>query len=97
MLPVCDARGIRIITNAGAANPIAGAELVREIARELGLVGLTIAAVTGDDVHHAVQGSDLAISETGGTVSDLGCRTLSANVYLGAEGIIEYPLNKVVY
>ena len=89
VLPACRARGIRVITNAGAANPVAAAELVCEIARELGLDGLTVAAVTGDDVHRAVMDSDLALLGSDGNVSDLLSRMVSANVYLGAEGVVE--------
>jgi hypothetical protein len=46
VLPPCAARGIRIITNMGAANPKAAAEKTQEIAASLGLGGLRIAAVT---------------------------------------------------
>lgn len=89
VLGACARRGTRVITNSGAANPLAGAALVREIAGELGLRGLRIAAVVGDDVHDAVKGSDLRVDETGGTLADLGCRAISANVYLGAAPIVE--------
>jgi hypothetical protein len=88
VLGACRRRGIRIVTNAGAANPAAAAELVRTIARELGLP-LRVAAVTGDDVLDAVRDGDLPLHETGGTVASLGARTLSANAYLGAEPIVE--------
>src|SRR5271156_4750019 len=37
VLPACAARRIRIITNMGAANPVAAAERVAEIARGLGI------------------------------------------------------------
>jgi len=50
VLPACRRRGIRVITNAGAANPVAAARMVAGIARELGLNGLRVAAVVGDDV-----------------------------------------------
>src|ERR1700712_2674167 len=50
VLPGCAARGIRIISNMGAANPVGAAAEVARIARELGITGLKIAAVTGDDV-----------------------------------------------
>ena len=50
VLAACVARGIRIITNMGAANPHAAAAEVARIARRLGLPGIKIAAVTGDDV-----------------------------------------------
>ena len=58
VLPDCRAKGIRIITNMGAANPVAAAEMVREIARSLGLSGIRIAAVAGDDVTETVRAGD---------------------------------------
>jgi Acyclic terpene utilisation family protein AtuA len=45
----------------GAANPVAAARVVTEIARRKGIRGLKIAAVTGDDVLDAVKGSDLPL------------------------------------
>ena len=89
VLPACRARGVRVVTNSGAANPLAGAALVRDVARELGLRGLRVAAVTGDDVLAAIAGSALPLPETGGTVADLGDRAVSANAYVGAEPIVE--------
>jgi hypothetical protein len=50
VLGPCRRAGVTIVTNAGAANPITAAERVRDIARSLGLTGLRVAAVTGDDV-----------------------------------------------
>src|SRR5579875_2079117 len=47
VLPICRANGVKIITNMGAANPVAAARAARAVARELGLAGLTVAAVTG--------------------------------------------------
>ena len=41
---------IKVITNMGAANPVAAAEKTAEIAKELGVSGLKIAYVTGDDI-----------------------------------------------
>ena len=89
VLGTCRAKGIRVITNMGAANPLAAAEKTREIARALGLSGLKIAAVTGDDVLDAVKAGDYRIEETGGRVNDLGNRIVSANAYLGAGPIVE--------
>ena len=83
VLEPCRTAGVKIVTNAGAANPVAAAELVREIARSLGLAGLRVAAVTGDDVLGQLEGS-LRIQETGGTLADLGDRVVSANAYIGA-------------
>ena len=68
----CARAGIKIITNMGAANPLAAAELVAAVARRLGLPGLKIAAVTGDDVLDLVKGSDLPLLDRSGTVASLG-------------------------
>jgi hypothetical protein len=89
VLPICRARGIRIITNMGAANPGAAARRVAAIARELGLTGLKVAAVEGDDVMDRILGSDLPLIERTGNVADLGDRIVSANAYLGAGPIVE--------
>ena len=87
VLAICHAKGIKIITNMGAANPVAAAEKTIEIARGLGLKGLRVVAVTGDDVLDSVRGTNLTIEETGGTVPDLGNRIISANAYIGAAPI----------
>jgi Acyclic terpene utilisation family protein AtuA len=89
VLATCRAKGIRVITNMGAANPVAAAEKVAEVARGLGLRGLKVAAVTGDDVLDAVRAGDHALDETGETVASLGNRLVSANAYLGAGPIVE--------
>jgi hypothetical protein len=76
VLPACADRGVRIITNMGAANPIAAAALVCELARSLGLRGLKVAAVTGDDVLDLVR-------------ERVSCEPplVSANAYIGSEPI----------
>src|SRR5258705_305073 len=89
VLPVCAAKGIKIVTNMGAANPVAAARKTAEIARSLGLASLKIAAVIGDDVLDACKDGDLEIMEFDGTIKQLGNRLLSANAYLGAEPIAE--------
>ena len=89
VLPGCRARGIKIVTNMGAANPIAAASRVQAVARELGLPGIRIAAVTGDDVLDAVHAGDYRLEETGAPVASLGNRLVSANAYLGAGPIVE--------
>jgi hypothetical protein len=88
VLPICRAKGVRIITNMGAANPLAAAEAAREIARAQGLKGLKIAAVTGDDVLAAAKAANLAL-DTGGTIGDLGNRLVSANAYIGGAPIAQ--------
>jgi acyclic terpene utilization AtuA family protein len=85
VLPVCAAKGVKVVTNMGAANPEAAARKTAEIAKSLGLPSLKIAAVVGDDVLDACKQSDLPIMEFDGTIRQLGNRLLSANAYLGAE------------
>lgn len=89
VLTPCHDRGIKVISNMGAANPLAAARKVIEIARELGVPALRVAAVSGDDVLDLVRGSDTEIMETGQPVSSLGNMILSANAYVGAEPIVE--------
>ena len=88
VLPVCAAKRIKIVTNMGAANPIAAARRTADIARSLGL-SLKIAAIIGDDVLDACKDGDLPIMEFDGTIKQLGNRLLSANAYLGAEPIAQ--------
>jgi Acyclic terpene utilisation family protein AtuA len=89
VLPVCASRGIRIVTNMGAANPAAAARKAAEIAGSLGLSALKIAAVIGDDVLEPCRERDLPIMEFDSTIGQLGNRLLSANAYLGAEPMVE--------
>jgi hypothetical protein len=88
VLPVCAAKGIKIVTNMGAANPLAAARKTAGLARSMGL-SLRVAAVTGDDVLAACQQSDLGIMEFDGGISQLGNRLISANAYLGAGPMAE--------
>jgi hypothetical protein len=89
VLPVCQQKGIRIITNMGAANPRAGAAKIQEVAQLLGLNNLRVAVVLGDDVLKALLREDCFIDEIGVSVSALGDKLISANAYLGAAPIVE--------
>lgn len=89
VLPVCAAKGIKIVTNMGAANPEAAARKTAEIAKSLGLRGLRVAAVVGDDVLAACKAHDLPIMEFDGSIGEFGNRLLSANAYLGAAPMAE--------
>ena len=89
VLPLCAVKGIKIVTNMGAANPEAAARKVAEIAGSLGLPSLKIAAVIGDDVLEACRDGDLKIMEFESSIKQLGNRLLSANAYLGAEPMVQ--------
>ncbi len=87
VLPTCAAKGIRIVTNMGAANPLGAARKTAAIAHELGLADLKIAAVQGDDVLDTVLAGDYHFEESGTPVAQLAGRVISANAYMGASGI----------
>jgi hypothetical protein len=89
VLPACVANKVKIVTNMGAANPIGASRAAAGIARELGLSGLKIAAVSGDDVLELLRHRDLPLFDTQGHVSDVADRMISANAYLGAGPIVE--------
>jgi hypothetical protein len=89
VLPACRRNGVTIVTNMGAANPLAAAAVVVDVARELGLAGVKVAAVTGDDVLDLVRREACLVEETGEPVGALGDRLVSANAYIGAQPIVE--------
>ena len=59
------------------------------MARSLGLGGLRIAAVAGDDALAVVRSGDYPLLERSGDVASLGGAILSANAYMGVAGILE--------
>ena len=87
ILPICARNGTRIVSNMGAANPLAAAERTIAIARDLGLTGLKVAAVTGDDVTGIIGRS--VLDETRAPAAELGDRLVSANAYIGVKGLID--------
>jgi hypothetical protein len=89
VLLACASRGVKIITNMGAANPQAAGEEVIRVARELGLSRLKVAVVQGDDVLPSLHDQDLTLLETGAPLRSLGTAVLSANAYLGAEPLVQ--------
>ena len=86
ILPLTHPAGTRVVTNMGVANPTAAAERTVEVARELGLNGLVVAALTGDDVSDAL-GPDTPLWE-GMTIGEAGRTFIGANAYLGADEIL---------
>jgi hypothetical protein len=87
LLPACRAAGTVIVSNMGAANPRAAARRTAEIARELGLAGLKIACIEGDDVAASVPPTQKFMDEPG-TLADIGRPIVGMNAYLGADAIL---------
>jgi hypothetical protein len=86
LLPIAKRRGTRIITNMGAANPLAAGRKVVALAKELGL-NINVAVVTGDDVLSLLEPGMRTIEARGAPLSEYG-ELVSANAYLGADAIV---------
>ena len=85
LLPAARRRGVRIITNMGAANPQAAGAVARAVAQDCGLDS-TIGVVTGDDVLDLLDLDQPAI-EDGRPIGEHG-PVISANAYLGAASVL---------
>lgn len=89
-LPLCYEHKVKMITNMGSANPQAAAAKCVEIARKHGLKGMKIACVTGDDLLPVIDKyMDTEVWETGRPLKELPGEIVSANAYLGVEGILK--------
>lgn len=86
VLTPCVRAGTTIVTNMGVANPRGAAQRAVEVARELGLAGLKVAAVEGDDVTE-LMGPDTPLWE-GATIADRPHALVAANAYLGADALL---------
>ncbi len=87
LLPALRAAGTTMITNMGAANPRAAAERTCAIAKKLGLAGLKVACIEGDDVGLAVP-RDTPFMDEPGTLADVDMPVVGMNAYLGADAIL---------
>ena len=89
ILRECKERGARIVTNSGWLDPVGAAKLVVSLANELGLEDLRVAAVSGGMLTDRIADMGLRFTETGEPISDYRDRIVSAEAYLGAQGIVE--------
>jgi len=86
VLPAAVANKVTILSNMGAANPVAAARATAAIIRKLGLGPQKIAAITGDDVLARLS-PDSPLME-GGTVAQWPGDLIAANAYLGADLLV---------
>ena len=87
-------RNVRILTNAGGLNPKACRAKIFEVARELGLSGVRVGVVEGDDLFPRLRdlveaGHPLNNMDTGEPIAPHIDRVMSANAYLGARPVVE--------
>ena len=85
LLPLAKRNGVRIVTNMGAANPLAAGRRVIALSRELNL-DVKVAVVTGDDVLALLDPSMRTMEARGAPLSEY--EIVSANAYLGADAIV---------
>ena len=84
--PLLREKGVRLVSNMGAANPLGAAHASRRAAAEVGVHGLRCAAVIGDDVTELLRTHpDLRLLDAGEPLESLLPRMASANAYLGAD------------
>jgi len=94
ILPFLMERGITLITNGGGVNPLAARDKIFEVAKKLGITGLKIGVVLGDDILPNISeliadGHEMRHMETGEPISAVQNQLLSANVYTGAWPLVE--------
>ena len=88
VLGYCRANNTRVVTNMGVANVQAAAEVTVKLARDMGLTGLKVAYVEGDDVT-ALMGPETVLFDNGNrTIAEVGRPVVGANVYLGIDAIL---------
>jgi hypothetical protein len=94
ILPECRERCIKVIANAGGVNPRACGEATLAVAHKLGLSGLRVGVVEGDDILDRVgefvdAGESFTNLDTGEPLGERLDTIQSANVYLGAQPIVD--------
>ena len=94
VLPKCREKNIKIVANAGGVNPQACREAVAATIRKLGIKGVKIGVVEGDDILTDLQslidsGEAFNNMDTGEALAPYVDKVMSANVYIGAEPIVE--------
>jgi hypothetical protein len=94
ILPHLVKHKIKLITNGGGVNPLAARDAIFAVARKLGITGLKIGVVMGDNIltkidDFVADGHAMKHMETGQPIAEVKDKLLSANVYLGAFPIVE--------
>ncbi len=94
VLPQCREKGIKIVANAGGVNPQACRAAVADVVKKLGISGVRIGVVEGDDILADLKllidgGEPFNNMDTGEPLAPYLDQVQSANVYIGAEPIVE--------
>ena len=88
VLPAAAARAVTVLSNMGAAEPLAAGRRTSEIAAALGLRDRRCAVLLGDDVREiAAARPGLPLMESAAPLESILPRMASANAYLGADAV----------
>lgn len=94
ILPACQEKGIKIVANAAGVNPAACLKAITTTLKSLGLTGVKVGVVEGDDILGDLDqlinaGEDFNNLDTGESITAIRDRVTSANAYIGARPIVE--------
>lgn len=94
LLPLLKEKKFKVITNGGGVNPLACRDAIFAVAKKLGINGIKIGVVMGDNILDRVdelisQGVTLNNMETGESAAAVAGKILSANVYFGAKPVVD--------
>ncbi|MCB1034882.1 MAG: DUF1446 domain-containing protein [Acidobacteria bacterium] len=94
VLPELRERNIRVLTNAGGLNPQACRQKIFEVARELGVKGVRVGVVEGDDLLSRLPellaaGHPFENMDTGEPLAPFADQATSVNAYLGARPVVQ--------
>jgi len=79
LLPAAHKKNCRIVSNLGAANPVAAGEAITKLSYKLGIKGQRVAALQGDDV--------MALQSQVKWIRPITGKLIGAHAYLGCEKI----------
>jgi hypothetical protein len=82
-------KGIKLITNSGWLDPVGAARQIAHLGEKQGIEGLKVAAVVGGNIVDDIADLGLQFLEDGLAVSESLNQVVTAEVYLGAAGIID--------
>ena len=90
---ICQSKGIKIVVNAGGLNPQSMATQLNAINEELS-IDLKVAYIDGDDISVDIksfqdQGEEFIHIDKNQPLKSSDCQILTANIYLGAWGIVK--------
>lgn len=94
IMPQCRDKGIKLIANAAGVNAPACLAATKQALSEIGLQGIRIGIVEGDDILDKLDvltnaGEELVNMDTGAALASVKNDIISANVYIGAASIVE--------